>query len=206
MNNSIAMVDVKSNLEVMLQMIDEQKAIVSEQSKRFKKNRKAATKKVRAIKKAGKEVEVKGKEREALIRSVEELLNTRLEKDVVLVRAEGDSSRFVRCIYKTGTTLKDYLTTLARSHTAYFETDDVEENLETLYTRLHNKKVLKKNYYPYSSGIARGYFEEKPASIILDRELNASRVDNEVYITVEGMNRLRFKELSPVYKAVTEEE
>lgn len=200
MENTVV-VDVKQNLQFMLQQINEQKKIVVDQKKLFNAQRKKANTKKKAILKKAKEIEIKGDEKDSLIASIEELMQARIHQDIVLVKVEEDSSRYVKCIYKNnGITLDEYLTNLVTTYSSYFDSDNIEENKEFVMLLLHESKLLKKNYYPYTSSITKGYFEEKPCRIFLDDKLNISRVENEVYLTTEGINRLRFKELKHIYK------
>lgn len=199
MENTVV-VDVKQNLQAMLEQINEQKKIVVKQKKLFNTQRKNAKVKQKAILKKAKEVELKGDERDALISSIEKLMQTRINRDIILVQAEGDSSRYVKCIYKeNGVTLDEYLTNLVTTYASNFDSENTEEMKQFVLNKLQEAKVLKKNYFPYSSSITKGYFEEKPCRIFLDDKRNVSRVENEVYLTAEGMNRFRFKELKAIY-------
>lgn len=196
-----AVVDVRENLQSMLQQINEQKKIVIAQKKKCKAQRKNAKVKKSAIDKKTKEVILKGKERTALINNIEELMQTRINQDIVLVRTEGDSSRYVKCIYKENAiTLDEYITNLVKAHASFFESENEEDNKQWVLNKLHESKILKQNHFPYSSSITKGYFEEKPCRIFLDDKRSVSRVENEAYLTTEGINRLRFKELKDVYR------
>lgn len=201
MENTVV-VDVKQNLESMLGQINEQKKILVKQKKLFKAHCKNAKTKKKAIASKAKEVELKGNERNTLIDTIENLIQARIDKNIVLLRTEGDSSRYVKCIYKeNGVTLDEYITNLVTVYASYFDSENIEENKQIVLNKLRDAKVLKQNYLPYLTSIMKGYFEEKPCCIFLDDKRNVSRVENEVYLTTEGINRLRFKELKDIYRS-----
>lgn len=201
MENSVV-VNTKQNLKAMLKQIKEQKEIVIKQKKMFKAQRKNTKIKKKDILKKTKEIEIRGNVRDALISSIEELMQTRIDQNVMLVKTEGDSSRYAKCIYKeNGITLDEYITNLVTEHSSYFDSGNIEENKQLVLTKLHDEKILKQNYYPYTSSLIKGYFEEKPCCVFLDDKLDVSRVENKIYLTTEGINRFQFKELKDIYQS-----
>ncbi|MES9681723.1 hypothetical protein ABWK22_02160 [Gottfriedia acidiceleris] len=191
--------DVRANILMVSDFLKEQKRLLKKQSNNMLKFRTEKEEKAERLAKNNEEIELKGLERESLIKEVENLLKVRLEKDVVLVEAGHNSKRYVRCIYKHNrTTLKDFLQDFVTVYGDGLEEGMREEPVQSLLQLLHEKKVLKKNFKPYSTAFANGYYEEKPTRIYVDSNRNAVRVETEVYLTAAGANRLRLKELKPI--------
>lgn len=194
--------DVRTNILMAADFLKEQKRLLKKQSNVMQKHKEEKEEKAERLTKNSEEIELKGQERELLIKKVENLLKVRLEKDVVLVEAGHDSKRYIRCIYRQNrTTLKGFLEDLVAVYGDGLEEEMRENPIPSLLQLLHEKKVLKKDYKPYSTAFSKGYFEEKPARIYVDSNKNAIRVETEVYITASGSNRLRLKELKPIIVA-----
>ncbi|MGM2632453.1 hypothetical protein [Bacillus cereus group sp. Bce040] len=194
--------DVRANVLMVADFLKEQKRLLKKQSNVMQKHKEEKETKAELLNKNFEEIELKGQERELLIKKVENLLKVRLEKDVVLVEAGHDSNRYIRCIYKQNrTTLKGFLEDLVTVYEDGLAEEMKDNPIQSLLQLLHEKKVLKKNFKPYSTAFSNGYYEEKPARIYVDSDKNAVRVETEVYITATGANRLRLKELKPVIVA-----
>ncbi|ARO21541.1 hypothetical protein B2J90_28565 (plasmid) [Bacillus tropicus] len=194
--------DVRTNILMAADFLKEQKRLLKKQSNVMQKHKEEKEEKAERLTKNSEEIELKGQERELLIKKVENLLKVRLEKDVVLVEAGHDSNRYVRCIYRQNrTTLKGFLEDLVAVYGDGLAEEMRTNPVQSLLQLLHEKKVLKKDYKPYSTSFSKGYFEEKPVRIYVDSNKNAIRIETEVYITASGTNRLRLKELKPIIVA-----
>lgn len=194
--------DVRTNILMAADFLKEQKRLLRKQSNNMQKYRTEKEVKTERLSKNSEEIELKGQERELLIKEVENLLKVRIEKDVVLLETGHDSNRYIRCIYKQNrTTLKGFLQDLVTVYGDGLDEEMKEQPVPSLLQMLHDKKVLKKNFKPYSTAFMKGYFEEKPSRIYVDSNKNAIRVETEVYITAAGANRLRLKELKPILTA-----
>jgi hypothetical protein len=194
--------DVRANILMAADFLKEQKRLLKKQSNNMLKFKTEKEEKTERLAKNSEEIELKGQERELLIKEVEDLLKVRLERDVVLVETGHDSKRYIRCIYKQNrTTLKNFLQDLVTVYGDGLEEEMKEDPIQSLLQLLHEKKVLKKDFKPYSTAFSKGYYEEKPSRIYVDSNKNAIRVETEVYITAAGANRLRLKELKPILTA-----
>ena len=141
-------------------------------------------------------------ERELLIEEVETLLNTRLQKDIVLIETGHDSNRYIRCVYKNNrTTISEFLEGFVAVYGDGLSDEMKADPLRSLLNLLHEKKVLKKDFKPYLRSVSNGFYEEKPSRIYLDSDKNAVRVETDAYITAAGANRLRMNELKPILTA-----
>lgn len=194
--------DVRANILMATDFLKEQKRLLRKQSNDMQKYKAEKDEKTERLAKNTQEIELKGQERELLITEVEKLLKVRLEKDVILVETGHDSKRYVRCIYKQNRiTLNQFLQDFVDVYGDGLPEDMKESPVTSLLQLLHEKKVLKKDFKPYSTSVSKGYYEEKPARIYVDSNKNAIRVETEAYITAAGANRLRLKELKPILTA-----
>ncbi|WP_257146730.1 hypothetical protein [Priestia megaterium] len=193
--------NVKTNLLMAQDFLKEQRRLIAEQALEMETQRVQKEEKTKLLNIKNEEIELKGKERELLIEQVENLMKTKLEKDVVLLQTGQNSNRFIRCIYKNNrTTLRQFLHDFVHVYENGLEEYMKDNPVDSLLQMLHEKKVLKKDYKPYLTSVSKGFYEEKPARIYVDPIKGAIRVETEVYITAAGANRLRMKELKPILR------
>lgn len=194
--------DVKTNIQMAVEFLNEQRQLLKKQELDVQKQREEKNARAKKLSKNTAEIELKGKERERLIEEVESLMKVKLDRDVKLIETGHESNRYVRCIYQSSRmTLEDYLKDFSNTYEKGLEEDMKENPVESLLQLLHEQKLLKKNFKPYSTAVAKGYFEEKPVRIYVCPKKRAMRVETDVFLTASGSYRLRDKELKRIVKA-----
>lgn len=194
--------DVKTNIKMAVDFLNEQRQLLKKQELDVQKQREEKNLRAKKLSENSTEIELKGKEREKLIEEVESLMKVKLDRDVKLIETGHDSNRYVRCIYKSNRmTLEEYLTSFSETYAKGLEEDMKENPVPSLLQYLHERKLLKKNFKPYSTAVAKGYFEEKPVRIYVCPKKRAMRVETDVFLTASGSFRLHDKELKRIVKA-----